>query len=52
MDKINLRDYYPDYYAEGTYIMVTEDVAEAFEENRRKNEALKVSDRRHWSPLN
>lgn len=52
MVKINLRDYYPDYYAEDTYIMVTEDVAEAFEESRRKNEALKVSDRRHWSPLN
>lgn len=47
MVKINLRDYYPDYYAEDNYIMVTEDVAEAFEESRRKLKAQKMADYRH-----
>lgn len=49
MVKINLRDYYPDYYAEDNYIMVTEDVAEAFEESRRKANADRVKQFRHKS---
>lgn len=47
MVKINLRDYYPDYYAEDTYIIITDDVAEAFEESRRKLKAQKMADYRH-----
>lgn len=47
MVKINLRDYYPDYYSEDNYIMVTEDVAEAFEESRRKANADRVKQFRH-----
>ncbi len=47
MVKINLRDYYPDYYAEDNYIMVTEDIAKAFEESRRKANADRVKQFRH-----
>lgn len=47
MVKINLRDYYPDYYSEDTYIMVTEDVAEAFEESKRKAKAKEMENYRH-----
>lgn len=43
MVKINLRDYYPDYYTEDDFIMVTEDVVEAFEESRRKANADRVN---------
>ena len=49
MVKINLRDYYPDYYTEDNYIMVTEDIAEAFEESRRKANAERVKQFRHKS---
>lgn len=49
MVKINLRDYYPDYYTEDNYIMVKEDVAEAFEESRRKANADRVKQFRHKS---
>lgn len=49
MVKINLRDYYPDYYAEDNYIIVTKDVAEAFEESRRKANADRVKQFRHKS---
>lgn len=47
MVKINLRDYYPDYYLEDNYILVEDDVAEAFEESRRKANADRVKQFRY-----
>lgn len=47
MVKINLREYYPQYYAEDNYIFVEDNVAKAFEESKRKAKAEEMENYRH-----
>lgn len=47
MVKINLREYYPQYYTKDVYILVEDDVAEAFEESKRKAKAEEMESYRH-----
>ena len=47
MVKINLREYYPQYYTKDIYILVEDDVAEAFEESKRKAKAEEMEIYRH-----
>lgn len=47
MVKINLREYYPQYYIKDVYILVEDDVAEAFEESKRKAKAEEKIGRAH-----
>ncbi len=47
MVKINLREYYPQYYIKDVYILVEDDVAEAFEESKRKAKAEEMENYRH-----
>lgn len=47
MVKINLREYYPQYYIKDVYILVEDDVAEAFEESKRKAKAEEMESYRH-----
>ena len=45
MVKINLREYYPQYYIKDVYILVEDDVAEAFEESKRKAKAEEMAEK-------